>query len=48
VAPTLENHSQPIGHTESFLGSFLGFAITSMPQGHFVYWKGFELSELLD
>jgi hypothetical protein len=48
VAPTLENHSQPDGHTESFLGSHLGLTITSTPQGHFVYWKGFEPSELLN
>jgi hypothetical protein len=48
AAPTLENHLQPDGHTKSFLGSFLGLTITSTPQGCFVYWKGFEPSELLD
>jgi hypothetical protein len=48
AAPALENHSQPDGHTKSFSGSFLGITITSMPQGCFVYWKGFEPSELLD
>jgi hypothetical protein len=48
AAPTLENHSQPDGHTESFSGSHLGLTITSTPQGRFVYWKGFEPSELLD
>jgi hypothetical protein len=48
AAPALENHSQPDGHTESFSGSPLGLTITSTPQGRFVYWKGFEPSELLD
>jgi hypothetical protein len=48
AAPTLENHSQPDGHIESFSGSFLGLTITSTPQGCFMYWKGFEPSELLD
>jgi hypothetical protein len=48
AALALENHSQPDGHTESFLGSLLGLTITSMPQGCFIYWKGFEPSELLD
>jgi hypothetical protein len=48
AAPALENHSQPDGHTESFSGSFLSLTITSTPQGRFVYWKGFEPSELLD
>jgi hypothetical protein len=50
VAPALKNHSQPDGHTESFLGSHLGLTITSTPQGRFMYWKGFEpeQSELLD
>jgi hypothetical protein len=48
AAPALENHSQPDNHTESFLGSFLGLTITSTPQRCFVYWKSFELSELLD
>jgi hypothetical protein len=48
AAPALENHSQPDSHTESFLGSHLGLTITSTPQGCFVYWKGFEPSELLD
>jgi hypothetical protein len=47
VAPALENHS-PDGHTETFSGSFLGLSITSTPQGRFVYWKGFDPSELLD
>jgi hypothetical protein len=46
--PTLEDHSQPDGHTESFLGSFLSLTITSTPQGCFMYWKGFEPSELVD
>jgi hypothetical protein len=48
AAPALENYSQPDGHTESFFGSHLGLTITSTPQGRFVYWKGFEPSELLD
>jgi hypothetical protein len=48
AAPSLEDHSQPDGHTESFSGSFVGLTITSIPQGCFVYWKGFEPSELLD
>jgi hypothetical protein len=48
VVPTLEKHSRPDGHNESFLGSLLGLIITSTPQGCFVYWKGFEPSELLD
>jgi hypothetical protein len=48
AAPTLENHSQTGGHTETFSGCLLGLTITSTPQGHFVYWKGFEPSELLD
>jgi hypothetical protein len=30
-ALALENHSQPDGHTESFLGSHLGLTITSTP-----------------
>jgi hypothetical protein len=46
--PALENHSQPDGYPESFLGKHLCLTITSMPQGRFVYWKGFEPSELLD
>jgi hypothetical protein len=46
--PALENYSQPDGHTESFLGSHLGLTITSTSQGRFMYWKGFEPSELLD
>jgi hypothetical protein len=48
AAPALENHSQPDGHTESFSGSHLGLTIISTPQGCFVYWQGFEPSELLD
>jgi hypothetical protein len=48
AAPTLENHSQPDGHIKLFLDGHLGLTITSTPQGHFVYWKGFEPSELLD
>jgi hypothetical protein len=48
AAPTLENHSQPDGHTEIFSGSRLGLTITSTPQGCFVYWMGFEPSELLN
>jgi hypothetical protein len=48
AASTLENHSQPDSHTESFSDSFLGLTITSMPQGRFVCWKGFEPSELLN
>jgi hypothetical protein len=48
VVPALENHSQPDGHTDSFLGSLPGLTITSTLQGRFVYWKGFEPSELLD
>jgi hypothetical protein len=48
AAPTLENHSQPDGHTEIFSGSLLGLTITSTLQGRFVYWKGFEPSELFD
>jgi hypothetical protein len=48
AAPALENHLQPDGHSESFSGSHLGLTITSTPQGHFIYWKGFEPSELLD
>jgi hypothetical protein len=47
VAPA-KNHSQPDGHSESFSGSHLGLTITSTPQGRFVYWKGFEPSELLN
>jgi hypothetical protein len=48
AAPTLENHSQPNGHTHSFSSSLLGLTITSMPQGRFKYWKGFEPSDLLN
>jgi hypothetical protein len=48
AAPALENHSQPDGNLETFTGSFLGLTITSTLQGHFVYWKGFEPSKLLD
>jgi hypothetical protein len=48
AAPALENHSQPDGHTESFLVSHLVLTITSTPQGRSLYWKGFEPSELLD
>jgi hypothetical protein len=48
AAPALENHLHPDGHTESFSGSLLGLTITSTPRGRFVYWKGFEPSELLD
>jgi hypothetical protein len=48
AAPALENHSQPDGHPESFLGSHLGLTITSALQGCFVYWKGFKPSELFD
>jgi hypothetical protein len=48
AAPALEIHSQPDGHTETFSGSFLDLTITSTLQGHFVYWKSFEPSELLD
>jgi hypothetical protein len=47
AAPTLENHSQPDGHIETFSGSFLGLTITSTPHGRFIYWKSFEPSELL-
>jgi hypothetical protein len=48
AAPAFENHSQPDGHTDSFLGSHIDLTITSMPQGRVGYWKGFEPSELLD
>jgi hypothetical protein len=48
AAPALEKHSRPDGHTEVFSSSHLGLSITSMPQCHFVYWKGFEPSKLLD
>jgi hypothetical protein len=48
VAPALENHLQHDGHTESFSGSLSGLTITSTPQGRFVYWKGFDPSDLLD
>jgi hypothetical protein len=48
AAPAPKNHSQPDSYTESFLGSHLHLTITSMPQGSFVYWKGFEPSKLLD
>jgi hypothetical protein len=48
VAPALENHSQPDGHTKTFSGSLLGLTITSTPQGCFMNWKGFEPSELLN
>jgi hypothetical protein len=48
AAPALENHSQPDGHTKMFSSSLLGLTITSTPQGCFMYWKGFEPSELLD
>jgi hypothetical protein len=47
VAPALENHSQPDGHTESFSGSHLGLTITSTLEGRFMYWKGFQPSEWL-
>jgi hypothetical protein len=47
-APVLDNHSQPDDYSESFLGNHLGLTITSTPQGHFVYWKGLEPSELLE
>jgi hypothetical protein len=48
TAPTLENHSQLDSHTKILSGSLLGLTITSTLQGHFVYWKGFEPSELLN
>jgi hypothetical protein len=48
AAPALENHLQPDGHIETFSSSLLGLTITSTPQGCFMYWKGFEPSELLD
>jgi hypothetical protein len=47
-APVLDNHSQPNNHLESFSGSYLGLTIISTLQGHFVYWKGLEPSELLE
>jgi hypothetical protein len=47
-APTLDNHLQPNDYPESFSGIHLGLTITSTPQGHIVYWKGLEPSELLD
>jgi hypothetical protein len=40
--------TKPDDHPESFPGSHLGLTITSMLQGHFVYWKGLEPSELLE
>jgi hypothetical protein len=48
AAPALKSYLQPDGHTETFSGSLLGLTITSTPQGHFVYWNGFEPSELLN
>jgi hypothetical protein len=48
AAPVLENQSQPDGYIESLSGSHLGLTITSKQQGRFMYWKGFEPSELLD
>jgi hypothetical protein len=39
-ALALENHSQPDGHTESFLGSHLGLTITSTPQRPFHVLEG--------
>jgi hypothetical protein len=47
-APALENHSQIDDYPELFSGNHLGLTITSMPHGHFVYWKDLEPSELLD
>jgi hypothetical protein len=47
AAPALENHTQPDGHTESFLGSLLGLTITSTPQGRFMYWKGLHAGTIL-
>jgi signal transduction histidine kinase len=44
ASPALENHSEPDSHTETFLV----LTITSTLQGRFMYWKGFEPSELLD
>jgi hypothetical protein len=47
-APVLNNHSKSDDDPESFSGNHLGLTITSMPQGHFVYWNGLEPSELLE
>jgi hypothetical protein len=37
ATPAFENHLQPDGHTELFLGTHLGLTITSTPQGCFMY-----------
>jgi hypothetical protein len=47
-APVLDNHSQPDDYSELFTGHHLGLTITSMLQGHFLYRKGLEPSELLE
>jgi hypothetical protein len=40
AAPALEIHSQPDGHTKSFLGSYLGLTITSTLQKPFRVLEG--------
>jgi hypothetical protein len=46
-APVLDNHLES-NDSESFSGNHLGLTIMSTLQGHFVYWKGLEPSELLE
>jgi hypothetical protein len=47
-APVLVIHSQPDDYSESFSDNHPGSTIASTPQGHFVYKKGLEPSELLE
>jgi len=48
AAPVLDNKSIPETKSEPFSDGRLGLTITSTSQGRFVYWKGFEPSELLE
>jgi hypothetical protein len=47
VAPIFNKYSDLDDDPETFPGCYLCLAITSTPQGQFVYWKGMEPSELL-
>jgi hypothetical protein len=47
-ASVLDNHSESDDDPKSFSGNHLGLTITPTPQGHFVYLKGLEPSELLE
>jgi hypothetical protein len=43
-----EYDSDSYDSIERFYGGHQGLVITSMPQGHFLYWKGKKPSELLE